>query len=105
MRHDLSAPQIAVQSSHAAIETARFIAPSLEHPHLVICGVENEEKLQRILEKLRAQGIICHPFYESDLGGSLTAFATDPIPEDQKRIFRRHQCIKASNFQEKEVLV
>ncbi|RDJ35069.1 MAG: hypothetical protein DWQ19_09545 [Crenarchaeota archaeon] len=100
MRHDLSSPQIAVQSSHAAIETARFISPHVEHPSVIICALDNEEKLQKHLDKLRAQGVICRPFYESDLGNELTAFSTEPIPENKKHIFRRYQLLKSSNFKQ-----
>ena len=99
MRKDLEACSIVVQSSHAAIEIARSHVPlDLEHPHLVVISIDNEQKLQKCLDRIESEGIICKPFYESDLGDQLTAFATEPIPDNQKAIFRRYQLLKASDF-------
>ncbi len=92
--------QIAVQACHSSIEAARYFDARCEHPYLVLVGISNEEKLHRCLEKIRSQGIVCYPFYESDLDGELTAFATEPISADQKHIFKRFQLLKTSDFQD-----
>jgi hypothetical protein len=39
-------------------------------------------------------GIICKPFYEADLGYQLTAFATEPIFGEKRRLFKRLQLFK-----------
>jgi len=98
VRCDLSPSQVCVQATHAAIETARFLSPTLDHPHVIIAGAENEEKLQKCLKQIEFQGIICKPFFESDLNGELTAFATELISADKKQIFRKFQLLKASDF-------
>jgi hypothetical protein len=99
VRKDLSPPQIAVQSAHAAIEIARsHISPDLEHPSVIICGIDSESKLQHHLDHYRSLGIVCKPFYESDLDGQLTAFATEPIASDQRRPFKRLQLLKNSHL-------
>jgi hypothetical protein len=99
VRKDLSPSQISVQSAHAAIEIARsHISPELEHPSVIICGVNDESKLQKQLDHYRSLGVICKPFYESDLDGQLTAFATEPIAQDNRRIFKRLQLLKNSNL-------
>ena len=96
VRKDLSGPQVAVQAAHAAIEVARssLIPPDLDHPSVVLCGIDNESKLQKELERYQSMGIICKPFYEADLGGQLTAFATEPVFGEKRRLFKRLQLFK-----------
>jgi hypothetical protein len=100
VRTDLSAPQIAVQSTHAMIEIARssLLGSNLEHPSVILCGVINEDKLQQQLNFYQSQGIICKPFYEADLDNQLTAFATEPIFGEQRKLFKRLQLCKSSDF-------
>ncbi len=99
MRKDLSPPQIAVQSAHAAIEIARsHIHPEAEHPSVIICGVDNKFKLEKYLDHFRSLDIICKPFYESDLDGQLTAFASEPVGEHQRHLFKRLQLLKPSDY-------
>lgn len=96
-RTDLSPEQQAVQAAHAAIEVARTsISPSLEHPHLVICGVKSEAQLVFTLDKIRAQGVRCFEWHEADLDNQLTSISTEPVFGDNRRIFRR---FKLLNFQ------
>lgn len=95
-RRDLTPAQQAVQSIHAAIESARsgLISPTIPHPHLVYCGVKNELALQGYAEKLSSAGIALSCFYEPDRNNELTAIATGPIHGDQRRLFRNLQLIK-----------
>jgi len=95
VRKDLSVAQVAIQTAHAAIEVARsLISPDLDHPSVVLCGIDNEFKLKKELERYQGMGIICKPFHEADLGGQLTAFATEPIFGENRRIFKRLQLFK-----------
>lgn len=99
VRTDLSAPQIAVQSAHAAIEVARsHLDSSLDHPSVILCGVDDEAKLQKQLDFYQNQGILCKPFYEADLDNQLTAFATEPIFGERRKLFKRLQLCKTSDF-------
>lgn len=99
MRTDLSAPQIAVQAAHAAIEVAKSSLGSiLEHPSVILCGVDNESKLQQQLDFYQENGVICKPFYESDLDNQLTAFATEPVYGEKRKLFKRLQLCKSSDF-------
>ena len=104
VRKDLAPSQIAVQAAHSAIEIARsHISCDLEHPSIVLCGVDNESKLQKHLDQIRSWDVICKPFYESDLDGQLTAFATEPIFADQRHLFKRFRLLQASDFKEVSV--
>lgn len=100
VRKDLTPSQISVQVSHACIEVARYHVPAgLEHPSLIVLGVDNERHLKKCLSHVREQGIICEGFCESDLNDQLTAFATEPVPINKRKIFKRYQLIKASDYQ------
>lgn len=98
VRTDLSGPQIAVQSAHAAIEVARSFSEELEHPSVIICGIDNKCKLQKQLEHYQSQGIQCKPFYEADLDNQLTSFATEPIFGETRRLFKHLQLLKQSDL-------
>ena len=100
VRTDLSGPQIAVQATHAAIEVARnsLIPSHFDHPSVILCGVDNKDKLQKCLDHIRSIGIICKAFHENDLGNELTAFATEPVSEEARRHFRKYQLVKSSQM-------
>lgn len=99
VRKDLPSEQIVVQTAHACIELARkgLIPSHLDHPHLVVVGIDHEPKLNRTLEKIRNSGVECIPFYEPDKNNQLTAFATVPIFEDRRHLFRRFNCLRMSS--------
>jgi peptidyl-tRNA hydrolase len=95
VRTDLSAGQQLVQACHAVAEAARhFIPPTMEHPHFVVCGVKNEAALQKAHKKIQEQGIRCRAFLEADIGDQMTALATEPIYDAQRRVFRNFQLLK-----------
>ncbi len=80
LRRDLAHPHQVVQACHAAIEAARaFLSPSTTHPSVIVCGVRDERRLYRCLDRLRAAGIRCQPFHEPDRANELTAIATEPL--------------------------
>lgn len=105
VRKDLSPAQIAVQASHAAIESARSCIPvDMTHPSIVLLGIRNLQELNRALIKIQSLGIKTYPFYEEDRDNELTAFATEPISEQQRSLFRRFNCLNDSSFNQQEKL-
>jgi hypothetical protein len=87
LRRDLAHPHQVVQACHAAIEAARaFLSPPEQHPSVIVCGVRDERRLYRCLDRLRAAGIRCRPFHEPDLGNELTAVATEPLCGDRREL-------------------
>lgn len=96
MRTDLSGPQQAVQSVHAAIEAVNhFDFDSLgDHPYVVILSARDERRLHRVRKYLIDQGVKHVQFHESDLDDQLTALATEPIQGDRRQLFRKYQLIK-----------
>lgn len=105
VRTDLSGPQIAVQATHAAIEVARnsLIPPHYDHPSVIICGVHGVSELQKCLAQIESLGIECKPFFENDLGNELTAFATAPVLQENRKHFRKYQLLKSSQMIERRV--
>lgn len=47
------------------------------------------------MDKLLKAGIQLRAFHESDLENQLTAFATEPISEDKRHLFRNFQLLRA----------
>ncbi len=96
VRKDLPLPYAAVQACHAAIEVARnnLIPNHFDHPHLVLLGIQNLAKLQVCQNYLDSIGVQYKSFYEVDLDGELTAIATEPVPENLRKHFRKFQLLK-----------
>ena len=75
----------------------------LDHPHLVILSIPNEYQLKKNLNKIRELGIKCVPFYEADIGNELTAFATEPIFEEGRHVFKKFNCMKIKPVTKEEL--
>jgi hypothetical protein len=83
-----------VQACHASLEAARAFLPShAEHPFLVVCGVRDERRLGLCRDRLGRAGIRFRAFHEPDLGGQLTALATEPLRGPQRHFFRDYQLL------------
>jgi len=91
VRKDISLPQQAVQSIHAAIEAARcgLIPPDIPHPHIVLCSVSDEISLKEHIHRLDEYGIKYKSFFEPDRNNELTAIATEPILGSRRKIFNK----------------
>ena len=96
VRRDLSYSQQAVQAIHASIEAARYSLITAEqvHPHVILCGVKNAQKLIGLSYKLDQAGIRYRAFFEPDLNNEITALATEPIAGCDKQLFKNIQCLK-----------
>lgn len=94
-RKDLSTPQQAVQAGHAAIEATRaYLKTDDEHPSLILCSMKGEAQLRRAADDIENQGIRIKRFFEPDIGNQMTAFATEPLSGEQRKLFRKFQLIK-----------
>jgi len=90
VRTDLPPPQIAVQAAHAVVELARsgHIPPDGEHPHLILCQVDDESALLSFAHSLRARGIRFAIWAEPDRCNESTAIAAGPVFGADRRHFR-----------------
>ena len=96
VRGNLTYPQKCVQSCHAAMEAAKYFLPDYnkDHPHLVICEVENEDNLKKAIKKLQQTDIQYKIFQEPDIGNEITAIATEPLAGEKRKFFKRYQLLK-----------
>lgn len=94
VRNDLSPAQRAVQSCHAIIETTRNFNMSGEHPSVIICEVKSEHKLREIATELSGKNIKYSAFHEPDIGGQLTAIASEPLRLEKRDAFKRFQLLR-----------
>ncbi len=97
VREDISIPQQAVQACHAAMKAARSFLPEtaiLNSPNLVVCTIRDETALKAMLEDVNRHGILACSFQEEDMGGETTAFATELISGDLRRVFRRCRLLR-----------
>lgn len=93
-RRDLSVGQRVVQTSHAFWEAKKFHDESiLDHPHLVVLGVENEQELISVTHYLDNLNISYAGFRESYFNDELTAVATQPIFQDQRQLFSNYSLL------------
>ncbi len=97
VRKDISSEEQSVQAIHASIEAARkFCRESdkdWEHPHLVLCGVKNENSLKSAILRLQKHDIPFEIFQEPDLNNEITAIATSPICGKQREIMSRYNLL------------
>lgn len=86
-----------VQACHASLEAARaFLPTEHEHPFVIVCGVRDERRLWRCLNRIEQAGIRCRAFFEPDLDDQLTAVATEPVFGTQRRVFRPFPLLSAN---------
>lgn len=94
VRNDLSGPQRAVQACHAAIEASWPLhLDDLEHPSVIILGVENEEELNRVEEDLPYH-FHYEVFREPHYDNSKTAIAIYPVAESERKWFKDFKLMK-----------
>ena len=95
IRKDLPHSTQVVQASHACIEaTKAFLTDQeIDHPHLVVLGVNSQEQLHNSAKKLEKAGIRFRVFIEPDRDNESTALATEPISGETRRIFKNYKCL------------
>lgn len=85
-----------MQAAHAAFEAASLHTDDLDHPHFVLLGIRDQKELERAMNRVQSLGFQIRPFFEADRGDELTAFATQPIFEQDRSHFRRYNCLSDS---------
>jgi hypothetical protein len=93
VRQDISIPQQLVQASHAAHESGLANSASNAANSIIIFGTKNKEELESLLEQFRPQ-LDCYPFFEPYKDTGLTAFATNPISEENRHLFKNFKLWK-----------
>lgn len=83
--------QVVVQTAHAIMELGRNNKLSLEldHPYLVVCSCKDEKELIKIYNDIISKNIECYKFHESDIDDQLTAIATVPVFQQDRKHFKK----------------
>jgi hypothetical protein len=94
VRQDIPLAQQIVQSNHATFEIARRLQQPQnldETPSCIVIGVPDKTALFRVIEKLRKHDIQHEVFYEPDFGMGLSAVATVPLEQAQRRCLSNYR--------------
>jgi hypothetical protein len=115
VREDLEIPeQCVVQAAHATFVAGHKIRADhlagkfrLEnfdpnYTHFVVCGAKDLNELEMEYERVvNDGGFVAYPFYEGDIGGQMTAFATQPVQQGQRGFFKQYQLLKFNREDQK----
>lgn len=93
-----------VQASHAAHESGLAHTSSPDTHSIIIFGAENKKSLELLYSRFRSQ-IPCFPFYEPYKNTGLTAFATSPIGNEERHIFKEFKLWKPIFNQHQEGVI
>jgi hypothetical protein len=98
VRADLSIPQQLCQAVHAAHESGiRFGNPN-DISSVVVCSVPDETSLLLEQEKVESKGIKTILFREPDINNQATAFATELIPSNYRKVFSKLVLWKGNDY-------
>ena len=91
-----------VQSNHATFEVARRIKTQdlAEIPYCIVIGVPDKTAIFRVVEKLKSNDIGHQVFYEPDDNMGLSAVATVPLAQEQRRVLSNYGIWKEENANE-----
>lgn len=87
-----------VQACHSALEAglhskSKYTIPS----SIILLQTENEETLKEDLEKIQKLNIHCSTFEEPYENMGLTSFATEPLTENYRSLFKEYKLWGRSN--------
>lgn len=92
MRQDIPIAQQIVQSNHVTFEVARRLPPDQDDiPSVVVIGVPDKAALLRVITKLETHNIHHQAFHEPDFDMGLSAVATVPLAEEQRRVLSNYR--------------
>lgn len=96
IRVDLPLQQQLVQSNHAALEAGIAFGnkEQSEPSSLILIAVKNTYQLEKAMKDLETKGVRFIAFEEPDWEYGLTAFATEPLTQDKRKLLKRYQLWK-----------
>ncbi|HET8686103.1 MAG TPA: peptidyl-tRNA hydrolase [Methanosarcina sp.] len=97
IRKDLPIEQVIVQTAHAALESGIHLKHDKENEpsSLIVLQVKDKNELEKAYEKLKDQ-IDMVKFFEPDWDYGFTSFATKPVTESQRNLFKKYRLFKWS---------
>ena len=95
VRTDISSAQQVVQACHAALEAGESYLEDFGHPSVVVLGFKTEAKLKKFQEYLDSIDWMHYDaWHEPALNNELTSIATMPVPEDERKLFKKFQLLR-----------
>ena len=95
VRTDIPLEQVVVQSNHAAYESGlAFENHGTEPSSLIVIQCKNKHKLEKAYNEILGKGIDLVQFNEPSWDYGFTAFASAPVPQEQREIFKKYQLFK-----------
>lgn len=79
------------------MKAARSFLPEtaiLNSPNLVVCTIPDEAALKAMLETVHRAGVRACSFQEDDLDGATTAFATELVSGEARKVFRKCRLLR-----------
>lgn len=95
IRTDIPVAQQAVQAAHAVYECAKNSDHNGQHPSFVFLAVKDLEEVELAKRYCFNKGFNFHPFYESYADWGLTAFAIDPVGQEDRSTFKEFKLWRA----------
>ncbi len=95
VRSDLPWPQKVVQSSHAVLESTRAFVTDRNRVKIIVVSARSESKLLAIVQEAADNGIRSVAFQEADMNNQVTAVATEPIDDEQRKVFGRYKLLES----------
>lgn len=87
-----------VQAAHAALEAGiKYGRLSVDPASVIILQVPNKEKLEAALRHTQECGIACDMFFEPDWDYGHTAFGTEPLTAERRKVFKKFKLWKNPN--------
>ena len=94
-REDLPQPHRTVQVAHAVLAASVTYGHwNRPHPFMVVLTVKDETELNDTFNWLKESGVPCCGYYEPDMGQALTAVATAPLKQTERKRFRKFRLMK-----------
>lgn len=87
---------MAIQAAHATFELGSKFGLTHGHPSFVFLECKSKEALESALFKAKSNGIVVCEFHEPYGNWGLTAFASEPVPEDKRNLFKGYSLWRKS---------
>ena len=95
IRQDLPIEQQIVQAAHSALEAGRDLGKPDSESNLVLLGIQDQDSLLQVAEKLKFNNIKYSLFYEPDYDRGYTSLTTEPLfDRKQRRVLSKYSLYK-----------
>jgi hypothetical protein len=91
VRKDMPVGNSMAQLAHASVEAGNLFKQPKKTPYIYIFEVDNEEELLKAVARTKHYGIEITMFFEPDYPRGYTAAVTEPVNNNQRKIFKKYK--------------